>query len=197
MPQTPLALYLQDHLAGATAGVRLARRCATTGGRSDAGRALTGVAAEIEDDRATLVRLMHGLGVHGSSSKNAAAWIAERLARLKPNGRMRGEPAMQRLHELEALSLGIAGKIALWQALRSRPAVREMAGIDLTASKRGRSTSASESRPSAWPRRAPPSAHPPERRGAQGSRCRPRDGGVPRQVAARISRQRRRSKPSQ
>ena len=131
MPQTPLALYLQDHLAGSTAGVRLARRCAATGGRSDSGRALAGVAAEIEDDRATLVRLMDGLGVRGSSSKNAAAWIAERLARLKPNGRMRGEPSMQRLHELEALSLGIAGKIALWQALRTAPAVREMAGIDL------------------------------------------------------------------
>src|SRR3954463_3846943 len=131
MPHTPLSLYLQDHLAGATAGVRLARRCAVTGGRSDSGRALSEIAIEIEEDRATLVRLMDALEIHGSSAKNAAAWVAERLVRLKPNGRLRGEPSMQRRHELETLSLGIAGKIALWQALRAAPAVRGLEGIDL------------------------------------------------------------------
>ena len=132
MPHSPLSLYLQDHLAGATAGVNLARRCAATGGRGESGRTLTGVASEIEEDRETLVRLMGDLGIRGSAGKNAGAWIAERLARLKPNGRLRGEPSMQRLHELEALSLGIAGKIGLWEALRSAPEVQAIDGLDLT-----------------------------------------------------------------
>ncbi len=76
---------------------------------------------------------MAELGIHRSRAKNAAAWLAERASRLKPNGRLRGEPSMQRLHELETLSLGIAGKLALWQALRVVPEVAAFAGIDLPA----------------------------------------------------------------
>jgi hypothetical protein len=38
---------------------------------------------------------------------------------------------MQRLHELELLSLGIAGKKALWKALRSVPDATAPARIDL------------------------------------------------------------------
>jgi hypothetical protein len=38
---------------------------------------------------------------------------------------------MQRLHELEALSLGIAGKLELWEALRVVPEVTSYAGVDL------------------------------------------------------------------
>jgi hypothetical protein len=133
MSHRALSIYLQDHLAGATAGVRLARRCADTGGHSDSGRALSRVASEIEEDRETLVRLMDALGVRASAYKNAGAWIAESLARLKPNGRLRGEPSMQRLHELETLSLGIAGKIALWEALRASPAGAAAGSFDLEA----------------------------------------------------------------
>ena len=39
----------------------------------------------------------------------------------------------QRLHELEALSLGIAGKLALWEALGVVPAVAEQPDVDLAA----------------------------------------------------------------
>jgi hypothetical protein len=132
-PRKALAIYLQDHLAGATAGVNLARRCAARNTGSSAGGVLTEVASEIEADRATLRRLLSHLGVHPSRLKIAAAWLAERVARLKPNGRLGGEPLMQRLHELEVLSLGIAGKHALWQALRVVPAVAEQPDIDLDA----------------------------------------------------------------
>ncbi len=92
---------------------------------------LSEVAREIEADRETLKRLMSELGVRGSIIKNAVAWTAERLSRLKPNGRLGGDPRMQRLHELEALSLGIAGKLELWEALRVVPEVTAFAGIDL------------------------------------------------------------------
>jgi hypothetical protein len=127
MPQPALSLYLQDHHAGATAGVRLARRCAQRAERSEGGRALAGVAGEIEEDLQALERIMAALEVTPSRAKDAAGRVGELLSRLKPNGRMRGEPAMQRLHELEALSLGIAGKLALWEALGSSAT----AGFDL------------------------------------------------------------------
>ena len=124
-------IYLQDHLAGSTAGVNLARRVAKSHEGTSAGRSLALVASEIEADREELQRLMSQLGVHGSRVKNAGAWLTERLDRLKPNGRMRGEPLMQRLHELETLSLGIAGKLALWEALREAPEATASTGIDL------------------------------------------------------------------
>jgi hypothetical protein len=131
MPPKPLTIYLQDHLAGSTVGVNLARRFAESNAGTPAGSTLAQVAAEIEADRETLLGLMTQLGVHPSRAKNAAAWMAERLSRLKPNGRVRGEPDMQRLHELETLSLGIAGKLSLWEALRVVPEAEATAGVHL------------------------------------------------------------------
>ena len=67
---------------------------------------------------------MEDLGVRPSRSKDAAAWLGERLARLKPNGRVSRGTGYHELHELETLSLGIAGKLALWEATkrtRARP----------------------------------------------------------------------------
>jgi hypothetical protein len=122
MASDPLGTYLQDHLAGATAGVARARRVARVL-PGEAGRELDAVAGEVAADRETLRSLMRALGVRESRAKNAMAWAGEKLSRLKPNGRLRGEPLMQRLHDLEVLSLGIAGKAALWEALRSVPAV--------------------------------------------------------------------------
>jgi hypothetical protein len=132
-PRSQLAIYLEDHLAGSTAGLNLARRSAATTEGTRAGRTLAAVAAEIADDRDTLLRLMAALGIRGSRLKNTVAWVAERADRLKPNGRMHGEPALQRLHELEALSLGISGKLALWEALRVAPEAKAVAGVDLEA----------------------------------------------------------------
>ena len=103
MPQKPLAIYLQDHLAGSTAGVNLARRFVKSHAGTQAGRTLAEVGGEIEADREVLLRLMAELGIEGSRVKNTAAWLTERLARLKPNGRLSGESAYQGLHELESL----------------------------------------------------------------------------------------------
>ena len=130
-PHPPLAIYLQDHLAGSTAGVNLVRRFAKAHAGTEAGRTLAEVGAEIEADRETLLRLMADLGIEGSRLKNAAAWATERLARLKPNGRLAGESAYQGLHELEGLVLGITGKLALWEALRSVPEVRTSVDLDV------------------------------------------------------------------
>ena len=133
MSRTYLSIYLQDHLAGATAGVNLARRVSNHNEGTPAGRRLEQVAHEIEADRDTLGRFMAELGVRPSWTKNAAAWVAERLSRLKPNGRVNGDTSLLRMHELETLSLGIAGKQALWEALRMAPESAAIANLDLDA----------------------------------------------------------------
>jgi hypothetical protein len=131
MSRRALAIYLQDHLAGSTAGVALARRVAKRTEGTPAGQILAQVAEEIAADRTTLQELMEQLGISPSPIKNATAWLMERLARLKPNGRLRGQRALQELHELETLSLGIAGKQALWEALRAEPEAISPVSVDL------------------------------------------------------------------
>jgi hypothetical protein len=133
MSRTYLSIYLQDHLAGSTAAVNLARRASKHNAGTPTGRRLTQITHEIEADRETLLAFMGELGVRESHAKNGAAWLAERLSRLKPNGRGHGDTLMLRMHELETLSLGIAGKQALWEALRMAPQSAAVANLDLDA----------------------------------------------------------------
>ena len=60
---------------------------------------------------------MASLGCQIDHVKLAVGWTAEKLARLKPNGRVFGYSPLSRLLELEALAGGIRGKRALWQSL--------------------------------------------------------------------------------
>jgi hypothetical protein len=131
MSRTYLSIYLQDHYAGATAGVNLARRASKDNEGTPTGRRLEQVAHEIEADREALAHFMSELGVRASWTKIAAAWLTERLSRLKPNGRSNGDTSLLRMHELEVLSLGIAGKQALWESLRKAPESAAIANLDL------------------------------------------------------------------
>ncbi len=119
-----LAIYLNDHLAGATGGVELARRARASNRGAKPGEALAEVCAEIEADRATLERVMAQLSVKRNGAKVAGAWAAEKLGRLKLNGRLTGYSPLSRLIELEMLHIGITGKIELWQALEETLAAR-------------------------------------------------------------------------
>jgi hypothetical protein len=128
-----LGIYLNDHLAGATAGVELARRL--RGSNEDDpefGPTLAEVCAEIEADRETLKAAMDRLGVEQSKLKPLAATLGERLGRLKPNGQLRGYSPLSRLDELELLQIGVVGKRRLWRALEQTRA-EELADFDLDA----------------------------------------------------------------
>jgi hypothetical protein len=113
----PLTIYLNDHLAGATAGVELAHRVASENEVSSFGTALERLATAIEEDRDTLLAVMAGLEIPVDHAKVAIGWTSEKIARLKPNGQLRGYSPLARLLELEGLLAGIHGKQALWRAL--------------------------------------------------------------------------------
>jgi hypothetical protein len=113
----PLAIYLNDHLAGSTAGVELARRAASSNAGTDYGSVLSGIAREIEEDREMLEALMERLGVSRDRVKSAAAWMAEKAGRLKPNGHLLSYSPLSRLEEIEILLLGVTGKLSMWRAL--------------------------------------------------------------------------------
>src|SRR5579863_6891798 len=84
--QALLGIYLNDHLAGATGGVELARRTAASHRGSEAGERLEQLAAELAADRASLLTIMTRLGVPARRYKAYAAWLAEKAGRLKLNG---------------------------------------------------------------------------------------------------------------
>jgi hypothetical protein len=113
-----LSIYLNDHLAGATAGVELAKRARSSNEETPLGESLDRLAREIEEDRETLLRLMEELGVGRDRIKQKAAWSAEKLGRLKLNGQIIGYSPLSRLVELEGLALGVTGKLEMWEALR-------------------------------------------------------------------------------
>jgi hypothetical protein len=114
-----VAIYLRDHHAGATAGLELARRAARANRGNSYGEELASLAAEIEEDLRTLERIMEDLGVGPDWIKDRVAWTGERLARLKRNGTWVSYSPLSRVVELEALVIGVTGKLALWEALRA------------------------------------------------------------------------------
>ena len=112
-----LATYLNDHLAGSTAGLALCRRAASENKGTELGAFLTGLSEEIADDRRALEEVMDALAVGADRKKVVAARAAELAGRLKPNGQLLGYSPLSPLVELESLKLGIEGKLAMWRVL--------------------------------------------------------------------------------
>jgi hypothetical protein len=124
-PDALLAIYLNDHLAGATVGRDLSRRSLARNRGTLYEPFLARLAHEIEEDRESLLTLMTTLGVGVDRLKAVAAWGGTQIGRLKLNGQLRGYSPLSRVVELEGLTLGVYGKRALWIALtelvRERP----------------------------------------------------------------------------
>jgi hypothetical protein len=117
---TLLGIYLNDHLAGATAGAELAQRVAGENRDRAGAQELRRIAVEIAEDRAALLDLMATLKVPVRHYKVWLGWLGEKAGRLKPNGRLLRPSPLSRVIGLEMLCLGIEGKAALWQVLRGR-----------------------------------------------------------------------------
>jgi hypothetical protein len=118
MPTKLLAIYLNDHLAGATAGAAVAQRAVGSNRNNDAYYpSLAVLAEEIREDRASLLGIMSALKVGADPVKQALAWAAEKAGRLKLNGHLLSYSPLSRLDELELLALGVTGKLALWRSL--------------------------------------------------------------------------------
>jgi hypothetical protein len=114
-----LGIYLNDHLAGSVIGTRLARRIAKHNQGNRYGFEASRLAEEIEQDKATLKALMDRLNVRKKKLRLAVAAVTETAGRLKPNGKMVGYSPLSRVIELEALTIGITGKLELWQSLKA------------------------------------------------------------------------------
>jgi hypothetical protein len=73
---------------------------------------------KVEQDRDSLLSIMRSLAVRISPFKAPLALMAERMARVKLNGRLLSRSPLSTLEELEAMQLGMQGKMSGWQTLR-------------------------------------------------------------------------------
>lgn len=112
-----LRIYLNDHRAGSSAGLELARRCLNNNRGTTYESFLRDLVTGIEEDVHELDNLMDTLGVPPDRLKHGLAWVAEKVGRLKLNGQLTGYSPLSRLWELEGLVMGVTGKRALWRSL--------------------------------------------------------------------------------
>lgn len=113
-----LGIYLNDHLAGSTAGLGLIQRTAEAHQGTPAGPPLAKLAKEIAEDRHALLDIMAALDIGVAHYKLVGAWVAEQAGRLKLNGRLLSRSPLSSLVELEGMKLGVEGKLAGWRSLR-------------------------------------------------------------------------------
>jgi len=117
-----LRIYLNDHLAGATAAVAMLDRAIEAEAGGPRGAFLTRLRGEIAEDRETLESVMAANGVSIQRPKLVVAWLAEKPGRLKFNGHLLRRSPLTPFVEIEMLATGVTGKELLWRALRARAA---------------------------------------------------------------------------
>lgn len=126
-----LATYLNDHLAGSTAALDLLEHLEAAHPGTEEARVLAGLRADIRDDRAALEALIARVGAGKSAVRQAAGWVAEKLARLKLRADDPAGGPLRLLESVEAVAVGIHGKGSLWRALLAvEDAAPELRGPD-------------------------------------------------------------------
>jgi len=114
-----LGIYLDDHLAGATAGLSRFRATAAAQRGTPAGAVLTRLSGEVAEDLRDLEAIVDRLGLPRRRALSVLAAVAERAGRLKPNGRLVRRSPLAAVVDLEGLLLGVQGKGAMWRALHA------------------------------------------------------------------------------
>jgi hypothetical protein len=112
---TPLATYLHDHLGAASFALELLEKWRDGSRDKEFRRFATQLHSEIKRDRTLLRQVIRAVGSPDKSLKEAAGWLAEKATRLKLG--VEGDAGLSLFEGLEVLTLGIAGKIALWRML--------------------------------------------------------------------------------
>jgi len=112
-----LHTYMQDHHAGAAAGIELFRRVAEDHEDPHVRQVVSRIGDETAEDLADLEELMTLAGTSPSLLKDLPAKAAEKVGQLKPNRRFAERSPLSDLLELEALTLAVTGKKLGFKAL--------------------------------------------------------------------------------
>lgn len=113
-----LNLYLTDHLTGAAGGVDRIERMARVYVDTDKFADIERLAREIRADQQYLSAIVDKLGFAQKPHRQAAAWLGEKAARLKSNGRFTERSPMKMVLHTELMRSAVAGKLGGWETLR-------------------------------------------------------------------------------
>jgi hypothetical protein len=129
-----LLIYLDDHWAGAGAGLALLRRLADNNRDTPMAVRLDGLVREVETEERILQLVRDELDAGQGRLKRGMALAAERVGRFKLNGRLLGYSPLSRVLETEAMIASVSAKRCLWSALQqSRWLDRSsLAGVDFS-----------------------------------------------------------------
>lgn len=102
---------------GSSGALDLFRRSARTHSSAHAREVLARIGAEVEAERSDLHAIASTIGARHVRALELAASVGERIGRLKLNGALLRRSPLSDLVEVEALLLGVTGKLRLWTAL--------------------------------------------------------------------------------
>ncbi|MCA5893981.1 NAD-dependent epimerase/dehydratase family protein [Isoptericola sp. NEAU-Y5] len=122
-----LGLYLADHVTGATAGLGRIERMVGDYTDLPLHPELVEIAEQIRGERELYLSLLGALGLPRRRHRQLLAGIAERLGRLKLNGRVVRRSPMSVVLETELMRSAVVGKVGGWQTLEEH--AREL-GLD-------------------------------------------------------------------
>jgi hypothetical protein len=117
MSQENLATYIQDHLAGAVAGLETVGHLIDISTDSAEKAFFAELWQDIEEDEKTLRGFLAQTGVEPSVLRQAAAWWSEKVAQIKFKLAGSQPGGLGRLEAMEVLTMGITGKLSLWESL--------------------------------------------------------------------------------
>jgi hypothetical protein len=132
MAYESLEVYLNDHLAGATAGVNLVEQAVDRHRSDELGEFFGPLASEIKADHDRLENLIAEMNIDKSATKAALAEVGSKLAAPKFTAEGAGNEHLGDFITLETLSMGVEGKRCMWSSLKQvADAYPELQGLDL------------------------------------------------------------------
>jgi hypothetical protein len=108
---------MKDHFAGSVAALQLLDHLISTNSGNPSQQFFIELRHEVDEDQKALQEMLHDLDGNEGLMRNTAAFLGEKLSRVKLRLEDPTGSQLACLEKLEALALGIDGKRALWRAL--------------------------------------------------------------------------------
>lgn len=123
-----LTAYLNDHLAGSVAAIELMDDLIKASEEDLLKQFFADLKREIESDQKILEQLIKRADEDEKTSRKVAAWLSEKVARMKFKVAGDSFGGLGLVQALEMLGLGIRGKELLWRALSNSnsPILRDL-----------------------------------------------------------------------
>ncbi len=109
--------YLNDHLAGSVSALELLEHCVRVHDGEQLADFFSDIKAEVRQDQEKLREVMHSLGIEESNVRQAGAWAAEKVGRVRLMIAGDEPRSVGLMLTLEGLIMGVTGKKLMWRAL--------------------------------------------------------------------------------